>query len=123
MCFYHNAFVNSTMTSFIVHLFNDTKGIVNHVCLFHYNDVMMGVVASQITSLTIVYSIVYSGADRRKHQSSATLAFVRRIHRSPVNSLHKWPVTWKMSPFDDVIMCSLVYSSFLHLHMHSASMG
>ena len=64
----------------------------------------MGVVASQITSLTIVYSAVYSGADQRKHQSSASLAFVRGIHRRPVNSQHKWPVTRKMFPFDDVIM-------------------
>ena len=49
----------------------------------HYNDVIMGAIASQITSLTIVYSIVYSGADHRKHQSSASLAFVRGIHRFP----------------------------------------
>ena len=47
----------------------------------HYNDVIMGAIASQITSLTIVYSIVYSDADQRKHQSSASLAFVRGIHR------------------------------------------
>ena len=58
----------------------------------------------QITSLTIVYSTAYSGADQRKHQSSASLAFVRVIHRSPVKSPHKWPVTRKMFPFDDVIM-------------------
>ena len=60
--------------------------------------------ASQITSLTIVYSAVYSGADRRKHHSSASLGFVRGIHRWPVNSPHKWTVTRKMFPFDDVIM-------------------
>ena len=71
----------------------------------HYNDVIKGVMASQITSLAIVYSSVYSGADQRKHQSSASLAFVRGIHRWPVNSPHKWPVTPKMFPFDDVIMC------------------
>ena len=47
----------------------------------HYCDVLMGVMASQITSLTIVYPIVYSDADQRKHQSSAWLAFVRGIHR------------------------------------------
>ena len=64
----------------------------------------MGSIASQITSLAIVYSAVYSGADQRKHQSSASLAFVRGIHRGPVNSPHKWPVTRKMFPFDDVIM-------------------
>ena len=67
----------------------------------------MSAIASHITSLTIVYSIVYSDADQRKHQSSASLAFVRGIHRGPVNSPHKWPVTRKMFPFDDVIMRGL----------------
>ena len=70
----------------------------------HYDDVIMSTIASQITSLTIVYSTVYSGADQRKYQSSAWLAFVWWIHRGPVNSPHKWPVTRKMFPFDDVIM-------------------
>ena len=46
----------------------------------------MGTMASQITSLTIVYSTPYSGADQRKHQSFASLAFVLGIHRGPVNS-------------------------------------
>ena len=64
----------------------------------------MGVIASQITSLTIVYSTVYSGADQRKHQSSASPALAQGIHRWPVNSPHKWPVTRKMFPLDDVIM-------------------
>ena len=67
----------------------------------------MGAMASQITSLTIVYSTVYSDADQRKHQSSASLAFVRGIHRGPVNSPHKWPVMRKMFPFHDVIMIGL----------------
>ena len=49
----------------------------------------MSAIASQITSLTIVYSIVYSGADERKYQSPASLAFVRGIHRWPVNSPQK----------------------------------
>ena len=47
----------------------------------HYDDVIMTTIASQITSLTVVYSIVYSDADERKHQSSASLAFVWGIHR------------------------------------------
>ena len=71
---------------------------------WHYDDVIMTMLASQITSLTVVYSIVYSGVNQRKHQSSASLAFVREIHRGPVNFPHKWPVTRKMFPFDDVIM-------------------
>ena len=68
----------------------------------------MGIVASQITGLTIVYTTVYSDADQSKHQSCASLAFMWGIHRGPVNSPHKWPVTRKMFPFDDVIMiCNL----------------
>ena len=51
----------------------------------HHNDVIIGAKASQITILTIVYSTVYSDADQRKHQSSASLAFVRWIHPGPVN--------------------------------------
>ena len=71
----------------------------------HYNDVTVGTITSQITKLTIAYSIVYSDADiRHLYQSSASLAFVRGIHRSPVNSPHKWPITRKIFPFDDVIM-------------------
>ena len=60
-----------------------------------------------VTSLTIVYSTVYTSAAPRKHESSASLAFVRGIHRWPVNSPHKGPVTRKMSPIDDVIMTKL----------------
>ena len=76
----------------------------NYVKMMHYSDVIMSTMASQITSLTIVCSTFYSGANQRKHQSSASLAFVWGIHRSPVNFPHKCPVTRKMFPFDDVIM-------------------
>ena len=69
---------------------------------YNYNDVKMSTMASQITSLAIVYSAVYSGTCQRKHQSSAPLAFMRGIHRWPVNSPHKRPVTRKIFPFDDV---------------------
>ena len=78
----------------------------------HYNDAIMGAIASQITSLTIVYSTFYSGADQRKHQSSASLAFVRGIHRTPGYSPHKGPVTRKMFPFDDVIMPQVICSQY-----------
>ena len=89
---------------------HDATSQRNDMTLFlheHYDDVKMGAMASQTTSLTIVYSIVYSGADQRKHQSSASLACVRGNHRGPVNSPHKWPVTRKMFPFDDVIMTNV----------------
>ena len=85
--------------------------------LTHYDDVIMGAMESQITSLTVVYSTVYSDADQRKHQSSTSLAFVRRIHRGPVTGLcaGNSPVTGEfpaqmasnaenVSAFDDVIM-------------------
>ena len=52
-----------------------------------------------------------SGPDQRKHQSSASLAFVREIHRWPVNSPHKGPVAQKMFPFDDVIMSPVPYGA------------
>ena len=57
-----------------------------------------------ITGISIVYSTVSSGADQRKQQSSASLAFVMEIHRWPVNSPHKGPVTRKMFSFDDGTM-------------------
>ena len=71
--------------------------------LLHYSDVIMSTIASQITSLTIVYSTVYSGADQRKHQSSASLAFV-------------WEFTGDWFPFDDVIMEGrvTVYAAVIH---------
>ena len=71
----------------------------------HYNDVIMTTMASQITSLTVVYSTVYSDADQRKHQTSASLAFVRGYPRT------KGQLCVKMFPFDDVIMKRLIPKS------------
>ena len=70
----------------------------------HYCDVIMGAMAYQITSLTIDDSTIHSDPDRRRHQISASLAFMRGLHPWPVNSPHKWSVSRKMFPFDDVIM-------------------
>ena len=64
----------------------------------------MNVMAAQMTSLKIVYWTVYTGADQRKHQSVASLAFVREL-----NSPHKGPVTRKLFPFDDVIMILFIF--------------
>ena len=69
----------------------------------------MSAMAFQITSLTIVYSTVYSGADQRKHQSSVSLAFVRGIHRWPVNPPTKGQQRWKCFP--------LMTSSWLLIHV------
>ena len=70
----------------------------------HYSDVIMRAMAYKITFVSVICSTVCSGADQRKHQSSASLDFVRVIHRWPVDSPHKRPVTRKMLPLDDVIM-------------------
>ena len=76
----------------------------------HYNDVIMSATASQITSLTIVYSTVYS---RRRSKKTSKLRvtgfFVMGIHRWPVNSPHKGQVMRKMFPFDDVFMNWVIY--------------
>ena len=68
---------------------------VSKALSWYYNDVIMSAMVSQITSASIVYSTVCSGADQRKHQNSASLAFVRGIHQWPVNSSHKGSVTRK----------------------------
>ena len=115
------AFYESTFC-WNVHLkTHSTFGILAHIYIFltcrvcsmkyeyfiHYSDITMGGIVSQITSLAIVYSTVYSGVDQGKHQSSASLAFVWGIHRWPVNSPHKRPVMRRMFPFDDVIILYL----------------
>ena len=64
----------------------------------------MSAMTSQIMGVANVYSIVCSGANQRKHQSSASLAFMSGIHRWPVNYPHKGSVTGKIFPFDDAIM-------------------
>ena len=71
---------------------------------YNYRDVIMSMIASQITGIMIVNSTICLGSDERKHQSSASLAFVRGIPRWLVNSPHKGPGMRKMFPFDDVIM-------------------
>ena len=89
---------------------------------FHYNDVIMSAMASQITDVCIVCPTVGSGTDQRKHQSSGSQAFVRGIHRWPVNSPHKRPVTRKMFPFDDVIMLLSAVSLIQPLPVHATTM-
>ena len=63
------------------------------------------VVVAAAATVVVTVAVATSTSDaQRKHQSSTSLAFVRGIHRWPVNSPHKGPVTRKMFPFDDVIM-------------------
>ena len=115
MCYFNS------LSWITIHIQQSTpKRSTGSVLFCHYDDVTMSGMVSLITSLTIVYSTVYSGADQRKHQSPASLAFPSsngnsfRVAgplcgeftgpRSPVNSPHKGPVTRKLFPFDDVIM-------------------
>ena len=86
----------------ILYLFTSLKP--DSDLLYVYSNIFLCVISSQIIGVSIVYSTVYWGADQRKHQSSASLAFVRGIHRWPVNSPHKGLVTRKIFTFDDVIM-------------------
>ena len=103
---YQNSRYNSLpFTEFWILLLFKTLSLINirnviRGGLWRHN----GCDGGSITSLIIVYSAVNSGADQRKHQSSASLAFVRRIHWWPVNSPTIWPVTGKMFPYDDVII-------------------
>ena len=83
---------------------NTTKCNFNHAGNVYNSDVIMSAMASQITGVLIVCLNVCSVTDQRKHQSSMSLAFVGGIHRWPMNSTHKGPVTRKMFPFDDVTM-------------------
>ena len=83
----------------------------------HYSDVIIRAIASQIAGVSVVCATVSWSADQRKHQSSASLVFVRGIYQWSVDSPHKGPVTQNMLPFDDVIMKSwrreTVFQSFL----------
>ena len=90
--------------------------MVSWILDIHYIDVIMGAIASQITPASSLFTQV---ADQRKHQSSASLAFVRGLQWSPVNSPHKWHVTWKMFPFDDVIMhcCKQCFTSMTYKNL------
>ena len=83
-----------------------TEDITSTYSMRHHNsDVIISAMASQ-SGVSIVCSIVWSGTDQWKHQSYTPLAFVKGIHRWPVDSPHKGPVTSKMFLFDDVIMAS-----------------
>ena len=80
--------------------------------ILHYGDALISAMASQITSVSIVCSTVCSGADQRKHLSSAALTFVRGIQRWPEDSPQKGPVTRKMLPFADLIVTDDISNAF-----------
>ena len=62
---------------------------------WQFSHIIMSAMSSQVTGVSIVYSNVCSGADQRQHSSSASLTFVRVVHRYPVKSPHKRPLTRK----------------------------
>ena len=101
---YHNGMLNIYTAHDINMCRRQSNRDISNRCVSGGVHYIMSKMAPQITSLAIVYSTVLSATDQRKHQSTASLAFVRGIHRWPVNSPHKGPVTLKMFPFDDVIM-------------------
>ena len=74
----------------------------------HHSDVIMSTMASQIIAVSIVCQSACSGANQRKQQSSASLAFMKGIHHWPVNSPRKGPATRKMFPLNDVIMAIIL---------------
>ena len=76
----------------------------------HHTDVIMSALAFQIIGASIACSTVCSGADQRKHHSSASLGFVRRIHRWSMNHPHKGLATRKMLPFDEVIVAAIRFA-------------
>ena len=101
---YHESHIKTNINwHFLINLPRSCFNLAQTLAIFHHSDAIKAAMESQITSLAIVYSTVKSGTDQRKHQSSASLAFVRGIHRWPVNSPHKCPVTRNKFPFDDVI--------------------
>ena len=84
----------------------------------HYNGVIISAMAFQITSFSTICPTACSGADQRKHQSSASLSIVRGIHGGgDIPLTHKVPVTLKMFPFDDVTRNRNTWDSF-----HTSSM-
>ena len=85
-------------------LYNDEFSFYTSRGILVYITVIISAMASQITCVPIIYLTIYSGANQRKHQSSASLAFVGENDRWPANSPHKGPVTRKMFLFDDVII-------------------
>ena len=107
-CMHISRYQLFTLYTFV---YSGSSELCKQLASCHYNDIIMSTMASQITSLTIIYSTINSVADQRKHQSSVSLAFVRGFHWWPMNSPHKGPVMRKMFPSDDVIMYCFVTDS------------
>ena len=101
-----HVFIHIHKTALVTHLRDPSlrRSIQFEMICHHYSDVKISAMASQITGVSIAYLTVCSGPNQIKYQSSASLAFMMGVHRWPMNSPHKGPVTWKMLPLDDVIL-------------------
>ena len=80
------------------------RNVVWNISQIHYSNVTMGALTSQITSLTIVYSTVYSGTEKKKTSKLRVSGLCVGNSPGPGDSQHKWLVTRKMFPLDEVIM-------------------
>ena len=109
----YKTYLSKCRECWILCLWRPLSGPLSFHKMVHYSDVIVSAMVSQITDVSMVYSTVCPGANQTKHQSYASLAFVRGIYRWPVNSPHKGPVTRKMFPFDFVIIFS--FSILSHL--------
>ena len=78
----------------------------------HYNDVIMGAMASQITSLTISLLNRLFRPRSKKTSKHCVTGLWQKIQGWPVNSLHKWPVMWKMFPFDDIMQAAYFWDNY-----------
>ena len=103
-CTFHEVYIQYCFVLYVVSSVLPVLDWFTHNLQDHYSDVIMSAMASQITGVSIVYSIICSGADQRKYKSSASLAFVWVTNRWPVDPPHEGPVARKMFPFDGVIM-------------------
>ena len=92
----HIAHYSDVIMSQYTMIHNKTTSHTTQQRQIHYSDVIMNAIASQTTGVSNICSAVCSEADQRKHQSSASLAFLRGIHRWPEDSPHKGPITRKM---------------------------
>ena len=88
------------------------------IMMGHYSEVIVSAVSSQISSVLIVCSTVCPGADQRKHQSCALLAYVREVHRWPMISPQKGPVTWKMYQLGDVMIYCTRFDKYKVISIH-----
>ena len=126
----HGIWIYVNITDFVENVFQINTDGPRLVIPPHCDDAIMDMIASQITSLTVVYSTVYSDADQRKHQSSVSLAFVRGIHRgrmaSNAESISIWwrryeislsrkPTAQIMTDIVDWIICTCRSISFIHI--------